>query len=271
MATPPTQREDASHHRHVDGICPETSRLEKVLPKAKGLVFDCDGTLLDTMPIYYESWKRACDEVGLIFPVERFYQYAGRPVGDIFQTLIDEQLGDTGDVAGRDGISSGRDEKPARVTAAYCESVKRRHHDDVEKEGRLAGKIDVVVDVAFRYHGKIPMAVASSGWRDHVLGGLERAGILHLFDEVVTACDDDVERPKPSPDIFLVAADRLGVKPGECVGFEDADLGMKALMAAGYMYASDVRLLHMYPRNIERRASSRMDSLDTASDNSSPP
>lgn len=226
------------------GFCPETARLEAVLPKAKGLVFDCDGTLLDTMPIYYESWSRACEEVGLEFPVERFYSYAGRTVHDIFQTLIDEQLpADT------------------TVTAAMCEDMKRRHHDALEAEGRFAGPIDVVVGIAFRYKGQLPMAVASSGWRDHVIGGLRRVGILNLFDAVVTACDDEVDKPKPAPDIFVVAAKRIGIDPKECIGFEDADLGMDAVRSAGFLYASDVRKLHMYPRNIEKRALSAQNSL----------
>ena len=220
--------------------CNEMIRLEKQLATAKGLVFDCDGTLLDTMPIYYESWKRTCDEVGLDFPIERFYAFAGATIIDIFQVLLDEQKG-------------GGD---SNLTASYCESVKRKHHADIEASGRKAGPVDVVVDIARKCHGKIPMAVASSGWRDHVLEGLERNGILHLFDTVVTADDDAVKKPKPAPDIFLVAAERIGVSPDKCIGFEDADFGMQALDSAGFQYSCDVRLLHMYPRNVERRLSS---------------
>lgn len=225
---------DALYH------CKEMMRVEKALETAKGLVFDCDGTLLDTMPIYFQSWSRACDELGLTLPVERFYSFAGVPVNGIFQTLIDEQY-------------SADDEK--KPTAEYCEQVKRRHHDEIEKEGLVAGPIDIVVNLARKYHGKLPMAVASSGWRDHVLDGLERNGIVHLFDAIVTTDDDAVKEPKPAPDIFLVAAERIGVCPTKCVGFEDADLGMAAVKKAQYLYASDVRLMHMYPRNVERRES----------------
>jgi beta-phosphoglucomutase-like phosphatase (HAD superfamily) len=117
----------------------------------------------------------------------------------------------------------------------------------------VAGPIDAVVEIACRYHGKVPMAVASSGWRDHVLKGLERIGILHLFDTVVTADEEEVKRGKPHPDIFLVAAKRLGVDPAYCIGFEDADFGIQALNSAGYMYSSDVRLLQRYPRYVEKR------------------
>ena len=215
--------------------CQETAKLETVLPQAKALVFDCDGTLLDTMPIYYESWKRTCDEVGLSFSMDRFYSTAGMPVIDIFEVIIEEQG------------------KTDSLCAKECERKKKQHHADVEAEGRVAGPIDVVVDIATKHHGKIPMAVASSGWRDHVLTGLERVGILNLFDTVVTADEDEVEKGKPHPDIFLVAAKRLGVDPKGCIGFEDADFGIQAVNSASYLFAMDVRLMTMYPRNVEKR------------------
>lgn len=230
--------------------CLEMERVTNALKTAQGLVFDCDGTLLDTMPIYFQSWSRACDELNLSLPIERFYSFAGVPVKDIFQTLIDEQLGDD-----------------TQITAEYCEEVKRRHHDEIEKEGLVAGPIDIVVNLARKYHGKLPMAVASSGWRDHVLDGLTRNGILHLFDAVVTTDDDAVQNPKPAPDIFLVAAQRIGVCPTKCIGFEDADLGMQAVETAKYLYASDVRLMHMYPRNVERRNSALSNNEDQESNN----
>ena len=198
-----------------------------------------DGTLLDTMPIYYESWKKSCDEVGLEFSIERFYSTAGMPVVDIFRLLIEEQ---------------GKND----LCALECEAKKKQHHADIEAEGKVAGPIDVVIDVVRRYHGKIPLAVASSGWRDHVMTGLERVGILKMFDAVVTADEDDVEKGKPHPDIFLVAAQRLGVDPKDCIGFEDADFGMLAIKSAGYLYSSDVRTLWNYPRNVERRQQARV-------------
>jgi len=232
---------DALYH------CEEMKRVEEALKTAEGLVFDCDGTLVDSMPLYYQSWSRACKELGLVLSVERFYSFAGVPVKDIFQTLIDEQLAD---------------DSPNKPTAEYCEEVKRRHHNDIEKEGLVAGPIDIVVDLARKHHGKLPMAVASSGWRDHVLDGLQRNGILHLFDAVVTADDTAVKNPKPAPDIFLVAAERIGVSPQQCIGFEDADLGMAAVKSANFQYASDVRLMHMYPRNVERRNSQLSDGED---------
>jgi beta-phosphoglucomutase-like phosphatase (HAD superfamily) len=104
--------------------------------------------------------------------------------------------------------------------------------------------IDVVVKIARRYHGQLPMAVASSGSRTHVEESLRANGILDLFDTVVTV--EDVANPKPAPDIFLLAAHRIGCNPAKCRGYEDGDVGIQALVAAG-MEPVDVRLLHGYP------------------------
>lgn len=236
--------------------CEILSELEHLLSshchdcKIHGLVFDCDGTLLDTMPIYYESWRRTCEEIGLLhrFPIHRFYSMAGKTVEDIFQLLLDE-------------AERENDILKKTLSAKECEELKRKHHHDIESEGRVAGPIDVVVNIVRKYHGIVPLAVASSGWRDHVLSGLERNGILHLFDAVVTADEEEVKRPKPAPDIFIEAARRLNVCPTKCVGFEDADLGMEAIRSANFHSAVDVRKFYMYPRNIEKRASG--DSLES--------
>ena len=155
-------------------------------------MFDCDGTLLDTMPIYYESWSRTCKELDLEFPMERFYSMAGKTVVDIFQILLDE-------------VTATKETSQCRalmlgVTAKDCENIKREHHRVIEEEeGMYAPSIDIVVDIARKYEGKLRLAVASSGWRDHVLKGLERNNILHLFDHVVTADEEEVANPKPAP------------------------------------------------------------------------
>jgi beta-phosphoglucomutase-like phosphatase (HAD superfamily) len=105
-------------------------------------------------------------------------------------------------------------------------------------------KIEVVVDIARKYHGKVPLAVASSGNREHVMASLRDNGILDLFDAVITT--EDIANPKPAPDIFLLAAHRIGCDPTKCRGYEDADVGMAALRAAG-MQAVDVRTWVGYP------------------------
>jgi HAD superfamily hydrolase (TIGR01509 family) len=116
--------------------------------------------------------------------------------------------------------------------------------------------IETVIDIARKYHGKVPLAVASSGNREHVMASLRECGILHLFDVVVTC--EDITNPKPAPDIFLLAAERIGCDPTKCRGFEDADLGMQALWAAG-MQAIDVRHTPGYPRVVPSTRSVLLD------------
>jgi HAD superfamily hydrolase (TIGR01509 family) len=100
--------------------------------------------------------------------------------------------------------------------------------------------IHAVVEIARAHHGKIPMAVASGGTQPVILQVLEHLKIRHWFDAVVTS--EMVEHQKPAPDIFVEAARRIGVDPKHCRGYEDTDLGMIALRAAG-MEAVDVREL----------------------------
>ena len=98
--------------------------------------------------------------------------------------------------------------------------------------------IEPVVEIVRSYQGKLPMAVASGGTRKNVLFTLKAIGLESVFDAVVTA-DDDVA-PKPSPEIFLEAARRLGTDPKDCIVFEDGDPGILGAQEAGMMVV-DVR------------------------------
>jgi len=151
---------------------------------------------------------------------------AGTPVRDIVSMLVDEahQLEVRPDV----------DEVYRYKTACGIVAVR--------EVGIPA--VDVVVQIARKYYGKLPMAVASSGSRSHVIDSLRANDILDLFDAVVTV--EDVANPKPAPDIFLLAAHRIGCNPAYCRGYEDGDVGIQALIAAG-MEPVDVRLLQGYP------------------------
>jgi HAD superfamily hydrolase (TIGR01509 family) len=95
-----------------------------------------------------------------------------------------------------------------------------------------------VVEIVQQYAGRLPMAVASGGSRAVVTKTLKSLGLLDYFDCVVTA--DDVKNGKPAPDIFIQAAHRIGVAPQDCCGFEDAELGLIAIRAAG-MIPVDIR------------------------------
>lgn len=183
----------------------------------KGLVFDCDGTLADTMPLHWRAWQLITEKHKLHFPIDRFYSLGGVPSRDILKMLAKEQ--------GRtiDHIAVAHEKEEAYLPMMA----------DVEP-------IHAVVDIAKAHYGKIPMAVASGGTQPIIVSVLEHLKIRHLFNAVVTS--EMVTRQKPAPDIFLEAARRIGVDPKFCRGYEDTDLGMQAIRDAG-MEAVDVRTL----------------------------
>ena len=183
----------------------------------QGLVFDCDGTLADTMPLHWRAWQVVAQRYGLHFPEDRFYALGGVPSRDILKMLGEEQ--------GRqlDPLAAAKEKE-----AEYIPYI------------RQVQPVAAVVEIARQNYGKIPMAVASGGLQPHILEVLEHLGIRHLFNAVVTS--EDVKRQKPAPDIFLEAARRIGVPPQFCRAYEDTDLGLQAIRSAG-MDAVDVRLL----------------------------
>jgi len=180
------------------------------------LIFDCDGTLADTMPAHYRIWVESLADHGIAFAEERFYALGGVSARKIVELLAAEQ-----------GVA---------VDAEAVAVAKERAFHDHGLEGLQP--IEVVVDVARRHHGARPMAVATGGVRvicEKTLGLLRLAP---LFDAVVTS--EDVEHPKPAPDTYLLAAERLGVDPARCVAFEDGEAGIDAARAAG-MTTVDIR------------------------------
>jgi beta-phosphoglucomutase-like phosphatase (HAD superfamily) len=183
----------------------------------RGIIFDCDGTLADTMPLHWRAWQVIAKRHGFSLPEERFYSLGGVPSRDILRVLSTEQG------VPLDPLAVAREKE-----AVYLPLIAQ-----VEP-------INTVVGVARENYGKIPLAVASGGTRSIIEQVLEHLGIRHLFQEIVTS--EDVINQKPAPDIFLEAARRLGVPPQFCRAYEDTDLGMRAIRAAG-MEAVDVREL----------------------------
>jgi HAD superfamily hydrolase (TIGR01509 family) len=101
--------------------------------------------------------------------------------------------------------------------------------------------LDPVVEIARRYHGKMPMAVATGSTRASAMESLRTIGVLELFEVIIST--EDVANPKPAPDAFLLAAQRIGVPAEQCLVFEDADAGLAAGRAAG-MHVCDVRIFN---------------------------
>ena len=183
----------------------------------RGLIFDCDGTLADTMPLHWRAWQMVTQRHGLYFPEDRFYSLGGVPSRDILKMLAGEQ---------------GRSLDHIAVA-----------HEKEEAYLPLMAEIEpiyAVVEIAKANYGKIPMAVASGGTEKIITRVLKRLNIRHLFDTIVTS--EMVKNQKPAPDIFLEAARRIGVEPKFCRAYEDTDLGMQAIRSAG-MDAVDVREL----------------------------
>ena len=186
-------------------------------PHIKGLVFDCDGTLANTMPLHWRAWQVIAKKYKLHFPEDRFYSLGGVPSRDILKMLAKEQC----------------------VTLDHLQAAHEKENAYLPMMSEVE-PIHAVVEIAQANYGKIPMAVASGGTQPIIVQVLEHLKIRHLFGTVVTS--EMVTNQKPAPDIFVEAARRIGVDPKNCRGYEDTDLGMTAIRAAG-MEAVDVREL----------------------------
>ena len=183
--------------------------------KPRGLIFDCDGTLVDSMPLHWRAWDTVCKRHGIEFSEKRHYAMGGIPSRKILAMLKEEQ-----------GLDFDPDEVSREKEVAYLPLM-----PEVEL-------IEPVVAIAREHRGRIPMAVATGGRTQFIRPLLERLDIADWFSALVTS--DDVANPKPAPDTYLKAAALLGVPAEECRAFEDTDLGMDSIRAAG-MEAVDVR------------------------------
>ncbi len=181
----------------------------------KGLIFDCDGTLADTMPLHWRAWQVIAAKYKLHFPQDRFYALGGVPSRDILKMLAAEQ----------------------GVTLDYIQATHEKENAYLPLMSEVE-PIHAVVEIAKENHGKIPMAVASGGTEPIIVQVLEHLKIRRLFDAVVTS--EMVKNQKPAPDILLEAALLIGVEPKFCRAYEDTELGLQAIRAAG-MEAVDVR------------------------------
>ncbi len=171
-------------------------------------IFDCDGTVADTMPLHYRAWAKTMEALGGHFPEELHYAWGGMPNVAIVQRL-NEMFG-------------------TQIDPEEAIRLKHRFYLELVHEVR---PIEPVVDLARRFRGTAPMAIASGGRREIVLSTLSALDLLDLFDVIVSA--DDYERGKPHPDPFLLAAKLMGVPAADCLVFEDTPTGIEAARAAG--------------------------------------
>ncbi len=182
--------------------------------RAKGLIFDIDGTISDTMPIHLVAYQQTATEYGFEITPEIFYSMGGLPA---YQTsvLLKEKF--------------KKDFDPQEFADKKEENFLKNIH--------LAVPIVPVIKIIKEYSGKLPMACGTGGTRFYALKTLELAGVRAYFEHIVTA--EDVENHKPHPDTFLKAAELIGIEPQYCQVFEDSHLGIQAAKTAG-MIATNV-------------------------------
>ncbi len=188
----------------------------------KAYLFDCDGTIADSMPLHYVAWKKALGEHGCEFPEDVFYAWGGMPTVQIVETLSAQQR-----------LVLNAEEVAHRKELLYYELLPQ-----------LQAVPEVLEHIQLS-HGKIPFAVVSGGNRESVTNSLETLGLLDRFETLV--CSEDYTKGKPDPEPCLVAAQRLGVAPADCLVFEDTEMGIQAATAAGM---ASVKVLQPWERKI---------------------
>lgn len=177
-----------------------------------GYVFDLDGTLIDTMPLHFIAWSEAMKRAGLPVPLSEdlFYSLGGVPtrrVAELFGEHYKMPIN-------ADAVSHVKE-------LLYLERIAQ-----VER-------IEAVVAFARKVAKTHPVAIATGGQPEIAMPALRAAGLDDIFKVVITPNDVPPGRGKPEPDMFVLAAQRIGVDPKKCLAFEDAEPGIKAALAAG--------------------------------------
>ena len=184
-------------------------------PNIRGLIFDCDGTLVDSMPLHMEAWKAAFMKYDVYYNEDFLFSLKGMKETEIidlynkkFNTILNPQ-----------------------------QMVNTKHKFFIENISSVK-RIEQIVQIAEHYYEKLPLAVVSGSVSKIVTLELKAIGIINLFKVILTA--DDPYKPKPSPDIFLAAASILNLDPKSCLVYEDGDAGLEAASRAG-METVDIR------------------------------
>jgi HAD superfamily hydrolase (TIGR01509 family) len=187
----------------------------------RGFIFDCDGTLVDSMPLHYEAWVASLrhHDAPFEFTEDYFYSKAGVREQDVVQLL---------------NAQHGTQIDPDAV-ADYKATLFEKLIPQVQA-------VKPVAEFARSMHGKFPLSVASGSEEHIVRGCLAANDLLHLFDDIIIT-PRLVARGKPAPDMFLLAAERMGLAPEDCLVLEDGQSGIDAAKAAGMQWVFVPRTL----------------------------
>ena len=186
------------------------------------MIFDCDGTLVDTEAIHLMAFRRALAQRNLVMEQAWYLDRVGISATALLEAYESE-------------VAKVPIDKPGVIA----------DHDRIYVQNvSLIHPVHWVSSIAKTWKGRIPLSVASGGSRNNVPVTLESIGLWNLFDHVITA--DEVEHGKPAPDLFLFAAPRMNVLPIKCVVFENSEEGLEAARKAG-MWSIDVREMQSPP------------------------
>lgn len=187
------------------------------VPPYSALIFDCDGTIADTLPVHFQTWTAAFSKFGAELPQAWYHERTGLTAAEFIQAF-NQHFG-------------------YRLDQSIVDAERQQHFSDLIHQVQ---EVQAVAAIARANYGNVPMAVASNGQRSVVEATLKAIKLGALFETIVTL--EDVTAGKPAPDLFLLAAKRMGVSPDQCIVYEDSDGGLEAAQRAG-MRGIDVRIL----------------------------
>jgi beta-phosphoglucomutase family hydrolase len=192
-------------------------------PPYKALIFDCDGTLADTLPIHFQTWLNALNSVGADISRDWYYQHCGISAVEMLQ-IFKQVFG-------------------YKFDLETVLTARQRHYHSLI---HAVKEVQAVAQIVHHHYGRVPMAVASGGERTVLEATLTAIKLRDFFDAIVSI--HDVKHGKPQPDLFLLAAQKLGVAPQDCIVYEDSDSGLEAACRAE-MRSIDVRVLWQSDRS----------------------
>lgn len=181
--------------------------------KILGVIFDLDGVIVSTDDCHYQAWKRMADEEGIPFTRTINERLRGVSRTESLAIILEK--------ATKVYSQAEKAEMAARKNAYYVEMIGNLHAEDL-----LPGALEAL---AFLRERGIKIAIGSSSRNAPLI--LKQIGLSDDFDAIVDG--NQIAHSKPDPEVFLLAARKLGLPPSECLVIEDADAGVEAAMAAG--------------------------------------